>query len=290
MNRPCSRDRGARLAALGLILLLGGTALPAAALDAGSYSVEVLVNGIAVEELPARGTTYVEAREGEEYSIRLTNRTARRVAVALAVDGLNTIDAKRTTARDAAKWILGPYESLVVAGWQTSAADARRFFFTTEDRSYGAWLGQAANLGNISAVFFRERRVDPDPIYRPQSLDRGRSPSSGEADAPGRADAAPPAERPSGKKSVQREGAAEMSTTDDLAATGIGRRIDHRVRRVRFVAEDNPAAALELRYEYRDALVRLGVLPRPYARRDPLQRRERSTGFDHFEFAPDPHR
>ena len=48
---------------------------------------------------------------------------------------------------------------------------------------------------------------------------------------------------------------------------------------------------MQLRYEYRDALVRLGVLPRPFAddqRR--LELRERARGFEGLEFAPDPYR
>jgi hypothetical protein len=76
-----------------------------------------------------------------------------------------------------------------------------------------------------------------------------------------------------------------------MAATGIGRQVDHSVRRVRFDAERHPAAVLEVRYEYRDALVRLGVLPQPFARQDdPLRRRERARGFDDLDFAPDPYK
>ena len=91
--------------------------------------------------------------------------------------------------------------------------------------------------------------------------------------------------RPEDKKL---EAGAELS--DDMAATGIGRERDHRVTRVRFDAESRPAALVELRYEYRPALVRLGVLPpASYAwRESPLDRRERARGFDDFEFAPVP--
>ena len=78
---------------------------------------------------------------------------------------------------------------------------------------------------------------------------------------------------------------------EELAATGIGRELEHRVQRVRFEAERSPAAVMQLRYEYHDALVDLGVLPRPYAhRQDPLERRERARGFQDLSFAPDPFR
>jgi len=80
-----------------------------------------------------------------------------------------------------------------------------------------------------------------------------------------------------------------MSLSDEYAATGIGREVGHSVRKISFDAEASPAAVLEIRYEYHDALVRLGVLPQPYARcLDPLSRRERSRGFDDLDFAPDP--
>jgi hypothetical protein len=60
---------------------------------------------------------------------------------------------------------------------------------------------------------------------------------------------------------------------------------------VRFEGESRPATVLNLRYEYHDALVRLGVLPPEYAgREDPLARRERARGFDDTGFAPDPFR
>ena len=44
-----------------------------------------------------------------------------------------------------------------------------------------------------------------------------------------------------------------------------------------------PAASIRIRYEYREQLVRLGVLPWPWAP-DPLTRRDRANGF-----APDPY-
>ena len=87
----------------------------------------------------------------------LRNPYAVRVAVALSVDGLNTIDARQTTAAAARKWVLEPYETVTISGWQTSQTEARRFEFTTEERSYGHALGKTANLGVISAVFFKER-------------------------------------------------------------------------------------------------------------------------------------
>ena len=267
---------------IALLLLLG--VAPAGALERDRYVMEILVDGVTVQELAARGKSYVEALEGREYSIRLTNRTAARVAIALAVDGLNTIDARKTSATEAAKWILAPYGTITVSGWQTGGATARRFFFTTEARSYGSWLGQTDDLGLVSAAVFRERRPAPVALDAPGNKRRRLAAA---APAPTGARAREESEG-AGIEGRSGDAARPAPPTDDLAATGIGREYAHRVRRVSFEAEAAPAARLALRYEYRDALVRLGVLTESYGFEDPLARRERARGFDGFRFAPDP--
>jgi hypothetical protein len=257
-----------------IALLCGPAALAGHRQD---FEMEILVDGRPLHEYVARGQSYVEAIEGKEYAVRLTNRTGRRVAVALAVDGLNSIDANATTARDAAKWIVGPHRSIVIEGWQTGPDTARRFFFTTEDRSYGAWLGATEDLGIVTAAFFRERVPRPVPYESAKRQDSDASRSSGER----------PAAAPRGKVDQAASAEAESALSDEYAATGIGREVDHRVRRIRFDEEATPAAVFQVRYEYREALVQLGILPR---HEDPLARRERATGFDDFAFAPDPYR
>jgi len=255
--------------------------------------MEVLVDGVPLRQYAARGTTYIEAREGCEYSIRLTNRTAGRIAIALSVDGLNSIDAKVTATREGSKWILGPYETLTLDGWQTSNSKARRFYFTSEQDSYGAWLGETRNLGVISAAVFREKLRRPVPVYRPSVEKKSRlfgREDSGEAlpSSPQRESETQsgPAGSAAAPESMLR---TQEALSDDLAATGIGRQMNHRVRRVRFQSESRPAMVLNIRYEYHNALVRLGVLPPVYAQReDPLTRRERARGFQDTGFAPDP--
>jgi hypothetical protein len=121
------------------------------------FGLDVLVDGTPRPEFAARGTVYVEALRGRDYALRLSNPTPSRVAVALSVDGLNTIDSRHTSAADARKWILAPYETVVIPGWQISSAASRKFVFTGERGSYGAALGKTQDLGVIEAVFFREK-------------------------------------------------------------------------------------------------------------------------------------
>jgi hypothetical protein len=220
-----------------------------------NFDLEVIVNGRPLTEYYARGRTYIEALQGAEYELRVRNHSADRVAVALSVDGLNTIDARHTSAWNASKWVIEPYQTITISGWQMSSERARRFYFTDERDSYGAKLGQTANLGVISAVFFRERSR-PVPITPPYPITRDKSESSAGSSA--RAQNAP---RPG---------------DDDYAATGIGRNVRNDVRWVDMDLESRSVGEVTLRYEYYSALLKLGVAPRE---RYTLQRREDSRGF-----------
>jgi hypothetical protein len=80
----------------------------------------------------------------------------------------------------------------------------------------------------------------------------------------------------------QRAGAAASSANkaeDEYAATGMGARTGHAVSQVWLDLEDAPAQTVNIRYEFRPQLVRLGVVP-PAAAAGRLERRERARGFE----------
>jgi hypothetical protein len=259
---------------LSLPLLAAGDA--AAASHPEGFLVEVLVDGRAIPEYLANDTRYVEALKGRDYAIRLRNPLGIRVAVALSVDGLNTIDARHTAPGEARKWVLGPYETVTISGWQTSLSEARRFYFTTEEGSYAARLGQPDNQGLISAVFFRERQPEMRPLTSNES---GRARDEAKSEHSERR-AAPLSPAPAAGAQ------AAAQAPEEYAATGFGRRTGHAVNVVRLDLEEWPAAAISLRYEFRPQLVRLGVLPAT-PDRGTLARRERARGFEPG-FCPDP--
>jgi len=240
--------------------------------------VEILVDGAPQPRLAHDGRWYVEALKGKEYAIRLRNPYPVRVAVALSVDGLNTIDARETKAAGARKWVLNPYETVTISGWQTSRTEARRFEFTTEASSYAQALGKTANLGVISAVFFSERT--PVTVARqPPVTVAGQTPSAAAAGP-----VAPPtgtvAENAAGAASGGGgAGATSARRADEYAATGMGRQTDHPVEQVWLDLEDAPAQSVNIRYEFRPQLVKLGILPATPAA-DPLDRREHAHGFE----------
>ena len=191
-----------------------------------NFELDVIVDGRPLNEYYSRGRTYVEALQGAEYELRLRNNSPDRVAVALSVDGLNTIDARHTSAWNASKWVIEPYHTITISGWQMNSERARRFYFTNERDSYGAKLGQTANLGVIAAVFFRERNR-PVPITPPYPITRDKM-----------------EEAPQSAQSARRG-------DDDNAATGIGRNVRNDVRWVDMDLDSRAAGEVTIRYEYR---------------------------------------
>lgn len=250
----------------GLLIL----AAEAHAAEDRGFSVSVLVNGAPVSEVRGRGSVYVEAVRGQRYALRITNPLPYRVAVALSVDGLNTIDARHTDAWTAKKWVLDPHETVTIPGWQVNGSDAREFFFTGERGSYGAWLGKTADLGVIEAVFYREHAPLPVPMSPAQpSTEPGllRDFAAGGVPMP------------------RSEAKTRADLSDEFAATGMGRRDSHEVYEVSLDLERQPAASVRLRYEFHPQLVRLGVLPN---RPDGFKRREAAEGFS--PYCPEPSR
>lgn len=265
------KQRFVYLIVAGLAFVAGPRAVTSAPLLHDAVAdVDVLVDGAPQRRFAHGGRWYVEALKGREYAIRLRNPYAVRVAVALSVDGLNTIDARETTAAGARKWVLNPYETVTISGWQTSQTEARRFEFTTEEHSYGQALGKTANLGLISAVFFKERvpaiTRDTSKDYRHRHAPAPRSSAQGE-EAPA---------------------AGAKRADNEYAATGMGRRTGHAVVEVWLELEDAPVQTVNIRYEFRPQLVRLGILPSAPTP-DTLQRRERARGFEPG-FCPEPRR
>jgi hypothetical protein len=113
----------------------------------------------------------------------------------------------------------------------------------------------------ISAVFFKERLRAPREAAR-------------SADGPARDDrkALESRARPAPADTL----AASGGGADEYAATGMGRAMGHAVRQVQLELEETPVQSIDIRYEFRPQLVRLGILASPD---DRLRRREGAHGF-----------
>lgn len=265
-----------RHAGLLAALLLVGGAVSADAAHAGRQvgrlvGVSIEVDGRQVPlytDVRQPGRSYLEARYGSAYAIRLRNRTNERLAVALSVDGLNVISG--TLAPSAGHgagrmYVLRPWETATVRGWRTSLAAVQLFTFVEEAESYAVRSGQPnQRLGSIDVVVYRERRparvgvpLAPEGASaderRPHKTEP-RSADAAAAESESRADAA------GGRRS--------------FPGTGWGPAAQDPAVVVRFEPEPTPAEALRLRYEERWALARLGVLPPGRDLPDRLRERE----------------
>ena len=261
--------------------LVAGAALAAPALahprglpetPGALVAVSVDLDGRPAALYPAPdGRYYVEARAGCRYSVALANRTGERVGVVLTVDGLNAISGERDGGRGR-MYVLDPWQRTTVQGWRTSLQEVRRFTFVDERASYAARSGKAnEKMGWIEIAAYRERRAFVRSAPRRERPPRP-VPIESEGDRAGR-DSAPATE--AARDSVE---AAPPAPRADAAraypGTGWGDRAHDPVVLVSFDPESEPSERVTLRYEYRPALVALGVLPRRMPPRDRLWERE----------------
>jgi len=275
----------------------------------GSFvSMSVAVNGQPASLFPTpdgSGRFYLEARQGGRYAVTLQNRTGARVGVVLAVDGLNVISGERDQGRGR-MYVLDPWQRTTVQGWRSSLQDVRQFTFVDERASYAARSRKAnEKMGWIEMAVFRERRpfvqaappVRDQPWWLPEEQVEGGVPGgvvgsagndSAESREESRPEAAPsiigspgaPGAPTATRESDEAQAPAASAKARSFPGTGWGQRTHDPVVLVSFDPEPNPSERATLRYEYRSALVALGVLPRYQPARDRLWERDHAdAGF-----------
>ncbi|MGB4948544.1 MAG: hypothetical protein WBQ05_15290 [Candidatus Competibacter denitrificans] len=243
----------------------------------GAADVEVEVvgdRGRALSEYPLRREdrpgvykAYLEATRGQNYSLKIRNRTDQRIGVVVAVDGRNIISGGRSElAPEERMYILGPYQQETYEGWRTGRNRINRFYFTDAGNSYsGAW-GDYSAMGVIAVAAFREVRSAWDQGGPGFNNQRGMR-------VPPAADAA---------------SAPQSRSRRAEPGTGYGESEWSPSRRVEFESERQPFARFFLKYAWRDTLCRERVIdcdsvtPRPP--------RNRFWDEDTDRFAPPPPR
>ena len=235
-----------------LFAALCALALPACAhLPTGSLAVLEVYDRQESAVLPVYvkdGQRYVAGTPGHEYTLRVRNLTGERVLAVMSVDGVNVVSGE-TAAPEQSGYVLEPYGSVDVTGWRKSLSHSAAFYFTDLGDSYAARTGRPRNVGVIGLAVFRER----PPPYRAQIMEkRERVAASAAAAEAGRDSPAAPAQA-------------------SPLGTGHGRDEQSYVTRVAFErASTSPADVFTVRYDRRDNLIAMGVLPAPaYAQREP---------------------
>jgi hypothetical protein len=122
--------------------------------------VSILVNDRPIKEYAHNGLTFVEAKDGFEYSIRIKNNSPQRISAVCSVDGLNVIDGNKADQNGAA-YVIAGFATYTIKGFRTSNDVVNAFKFALKDKSYAAKSdvtgGDTSNCGIIAVSFLAEK-------------------------------------------------------------------------------------------------------------------------------------
>ena len=230
----------------------------------------------ALTEYRHHGQRYVVGQPGNEYAVRIRNCSGQRVLAVLSVDGVNVVTGE-TAAPDQAGYVIEPGGYVNIQGWRKDLDRTAAFYFSDPGDSYAARTGRPNDLGVIGVALFRERPVEP-PRWLSQSR-QSAAPAARE-----RAESAA-----TGAAKSNRAAEADASTTgmqQPSLGTGHGRGEYSPVRQVEFQrASSRPDEMIAIRYERRETLVAMGVIPAP---RDRWSHRQPDPFPGTLGFVPDP--
>lgn len=124
---------------------------------------------------------YVEAQQGERYTIQVRNNWHGRVALSISVDGRNIISGNRSYNRsNESMYVLNPGQTGNFDGWRSSYSQVQRFYFTSDDDSYAGRQGDYSQIGWIKIAVYRERYYEPPIDYLKEDRARASAKSMSE--------------------------------------------------------------------------------------------------------------
>ena len=237
-------------------------ALPSQAITdrSGPYELQVLIGGAPARTYRHDGETFVLGHLGERYTLRVVNRSGRRIEAVVSVDGRDVIDGKPADWRRKRGYIVPAWGSADIDGWRLSLQEAAAFRFSTVPDSYAAKTGNAREVGVIGIAIFPERSYPPPrPLY-PSPWNgglrddlEGRQRGSPAPRAEERAPAVTPPGSPSAplpQKAPERPG----------LGTEFGEAVSSQVTEIPFErALQRPEVVIGARYDDRAGLVALGI-------------------------------
>ncbi|KQW41171.1 MULTISPECIES: hypothetical protein [unclassified Roseateles] len=217
-------------------------------------------SGAALARYASRGRQFSPGAPGARYAIRLSNRSAERVLVVLAVDGVNAITGD-TAAWSQSGYVLDAGESHDITGWRKSDNHIATFEFTSLADSYAARTGRPAHVGVVGAAVFRElvvaapalqNSVAPPAAAAPSLLSRLNSAAADAAQAA-------PARENAGRAEAERSASAKLGTGHGASEWSPIRHTGFKRRTSR------PEQLLEIHYDSQANLIAAGVMPRSFA-------------------------
>ncbi len=318
------RQRALTLALAAATALSGCATAHGGVAARGLAEVEIVdrVDGRVLPVYRKDGQAWVVGTPGREYSVRIRNVDGGRLLAVTSVDGVNVISGE-TAAPAQSGYVLDPWGSVEIAGWRKNLARTAAFYFTELPDSYAARTGRPDHVGVIGVAVFRERispvlgKIGParpnetDGAPAPYPLASAPRPDAATGETAAR-DAAAGGVTAEARTEAGSEAKAEEAAAPDARGrldaqrrsqaaplyapapppaaklgTGHGRNETSHAQMVTFErASSQPAEVITIRYDRRENLVAMGVLPPPVALVPP-----RPTPFPAWpRFAPDPPR
>jgi hypothetical protein len=225
---------------------------------------EVLVidrdSGIALPTYYHRGEYWVAGKPGARYAIEVRNRLHERLLAVTSVDGINVLTGD-TARLDQSGYVLLGEQGYEITGWRKSQAEVAAFEFAAAPNSYAARTGRSANIGVIGVAVFREHVPDQVASTSPGAVASSPPPareSSAESRIRGGADG-------DDRSAISAQGPGAVVQPAPLArlGTGHGAREQSYVEFTDFVrANSQPDEIVRIRYDSRENLLALGIIPR----------------------------
>jgi hypothetical protein len=246
------------------IAALALAAFPALAGNLADLQVISRSSGQSLPVYAHGGKLYIAGQPGERYSVRVTNRTARRMLAVVSVDGVNVVSGE-TAAPDQTGYVFAPWQSYDIAGWRKTSDEVAAFYFTVLPDSYAARTGRPADVGVIGLAVFREWTPPrPRPLPYPRSME-GAPLSSHDSSKAERSEELGSAAEPPAASDAAGAGRADTPARRRQAekiGTGHGEREHSAVSFTDFRrASAHPNEVITLYYDRYENLVARGIIP-----------------------------
>lgn len=232
-------------------------------------------NGVTLPVYYHAGQYWVPGMPGAKYAISLCNRVGERLLAVTSVDGINVLSGANA-AWGQTGYVFGRRVCYDITGWRKSNSEVAAFEFSASSDSYASLTGRPGEVGVIGVALFRERSPEPviaPPVYR-KHMESGRLNDSRADSAPAPSESAAPSAQEksiagSSKSTADRSSADNALSSSPSApmtmpklGTGHGQREESMVSRTEFErAQDRPNEIIKIRYDSREALMAMGVIP-----------------------------
>ena len=209
-----------------------------------------------------QGERWVVGTPGHRYAVSIRSRWPGRILGVVSVDGVNAVTGE-TASWGQRGYVLPAWSSFDVLGWRKSQERVADFVFTRLEDSYAARTGRPDDVGVIGIAVFRE--ADDGAATSLAERSESKRETDREAGRPAPYAPAPYARTPSAPADSSALGSARAEAAPQerqRLGTGHGQSEVSHVASTRFErAREQPDQVIVIRYDRRDRLVAMGVIP-----------------------------